>query len=87
MTTAPTPHTALAPAGTAATAGPAVSPAASPTPSPAAVSRRLSVVADQTPNPPVPAGCNSSSPSTDVPGEASRARKEAAAKAGADIRG
>nr|MDT0521328.1 replication-relaxation family protein [Streptomyces sp. DSM 41633] len=87
MTTAPTPHTPPAPAGTAATAGPAASPAASPAPSPAAVGRRLSVVADQTPNPPAPAGCNSSSPSTDVPGEASRARKAAAAKAGADIRG
>ncbi|MGW6832307.1 replication-relaxation family protein [Streptomyces sp. NPDC054949] len=61
-----------------------MSPEASPTPSPAAVSRRLSVVADQTPNPPVPAGCNSCSPST---GEASRARKAAAAKADADIHG
>ncbi|MER6394298.1 replication-relaxation family protein [Streptomyces sp. NPDC001523] len=44
-------------------------------------------MADQTPDSPVPAGCNSSSPRTDVPGEASRARKTAAAKAGADIRG
>lgn len=87
MTTVPTPHTPPAPAGTAATAGPAVSPAASPAPSPAAVGRRLSVVADQKPNPPAPAGCNSSSPSTDVPGEASRPRRKAAAKAGADIRG
>ncbi|MFF1496586.1 replication-relaxation family protein [Streptomyces sp. NPDC058304] len=34
------------------------------------------------------AGCNSSTPSTDVPGEASRPRRNAAAaKAGADIRG
>ncbi|MEH0557321.1 replication-relaxation family protein [Streptomyces sp. B21-101] len=86
MTTAPTPHTPPAPADTAATASPAPSPVASPAPSPAAPSRRLTVVADQTPDSPAPAGCNSSSPTTDVPGEASRARK-AAAKAGAEIRG
>ncbi|WP_105973613.1 replication-relaxation family protein [Streptomyces geranii] len=83
MTTAPTPP---APAGTAATASPAPSPVVSPAPSPAAPSRRLTVVADQTPDSPATASCNSSSPSTDVPGEASRARK-AAAKAGAEIRG
>jgi hypothetical protein len=64
-----------------------VSPAASHAPSPAASSRRPTLVADQTPDSPVPAGCNSSSPSTDVPGEASRARKAAATKAGAEIRG
>ncbi|OKK12201.1 mucin [Streptomyces sp. CB00455] len=87
MTTAPTPNTPPHPAYPAATASPAGSPAASPAPSPAAVGRRLSVVADQTPDSPTPAGCNSSSPRTDVPGEASRARKTAAAKAGADIRG
>ncbi|KND39698.1 replication-relaxation family protein [Streptomyces stelliscabiei] len=86
MTTAPAPHTPPAPADTAATASPAPSPVASPAPSPAAPSRRLTVVADQTPDSPAPAGCNSSSPTTDVPGEASRARK-AAAKAGAEIRG
>ncbi|MFE5563135.1 replication-relaxation family protein [Streptomyces sp. NPDC056544] len=45
-------------------------------------------MADQAPDSPTPAGCNSSSPSTDVPGEASRPRRKAAAtKAGADIRG
>ncbi|MGI5451447.1 replication-relaxation family protein [Streptomyces sp. CA-243310] len=44
-------------------------------------------MADQAPDSPTPAGCNSSSPRTDVPGEASRARKTAAAKASADIRG
>ncbi|MFB6807594.1 replication-relaxation family protein [Streptomyces sp. NPDC056387] len=83
MTTAPTPHHPLAPADTAATASPAVSPAASHTPSPAATGRRLSVVADQTPDSPSPAACNSSSPSL-----ASRPRRKAAAtKAGADIRG
>src|SRR5207253_2156706 len=49
--------------------------------------RRLSVVPDQTPDSPVQAGCNSSSPCTDVPGEASRARKSQVAKAGAEIRG
>ncbi|MFF2411460.1 replication-relaxation family protein [Streptomyces sp. NPDC058092] len=87
MTTAPTPHTPPASADTAQTASPATSPAASPAPSPAASSRRLTVVADQTPDSPVPAGCNSSSPSTDVPGEASRPRKATATKAGADIRG
>ncbi|MFD3701189.1 replication-relaxation family protein [Streptomyces sp. NPDC058646] len=87
MTTAPTPHMPPAPADTAATASPAPSPAASPAPSPVAPSRRLTVVADQTPDAPATAGCNSSSPSTHVPGEASRARKTAAAKAGAEIRG
>ncbi|MEU6212709.1 replication-relaxation family protein [Streptomyces sp. NPDC047023] len=87
MTTAPTPHIPPAPAGTAATASPAVSPAASHAPSPAAAGRRLSVVADQSPDSPGPAGCNSSSPSLDIPGEASRPRRKAAAKAGADIRG
>ncbi|MEV7659607.1 replication-relaxation family protein [Streptomyces anulatus] len=61
-------------------------PAASPAPSPAAIRRRLSVVADQTPDSPASARCNSSSPPPDVRGEASRSRK-AAAKAGADIRG
>ncbi|MER8087824.1 replication-relaxation family protein [Streptomyces sp. NPDC087532] len=84
MTTAPDPHT---PADTAATASPTTSPAASPAPSPAAPSRRLTVVADQTPDSLVPTGCNSSSPITDVPGEASRPRKTAATKAGADLRG
>ncbi|MEU5902335.1 replication-relaxation family protein [Streptomyces venezuelae] len=87
MTTAPTPHTPSAPADTAATAGPTASPATSPAPSPAAPSRRLTVVADHTPNSPAPAGCNSSTPSTDVPGAASRPRKAAATKAGADLRG
>ncbi|GGU67764.1 replication-relaxation family protein [Streptomyces daghestanicus] len=87
MTTAPDPHTPPAPADTAATASPTTSPAASPAPSPAASSRRLTVVADQTPDSPAPAGCNSSSPRTDVPGEASRPRKAAATKAGADLRG
>ncbi|MEU4655045.1 replication-relaxation family protein [Streptomyces sp. NPDC023723] len=87
MTTAPDPHTPPALADTAATASPAPSPATSPAPSPAASSRRLTVVADQTPDSPAPAGCNSASTGTDVPGEASRARKAAAAKAGADLRG
>lgn len=87
MTTAPDPHTPPALADTAATASPMTSPATSPAPSPAAPSRRLTVVADQTPNSPAPAGCNSSSIGTDVPGEASRARKAAATKAGADLRG
>ncbi|MET9663636.1 helicase associated domain-containing protein, partial [Streptomyces sp. NPDC006510] len=41
----------------------------------------------QAPDSPAPTGCNSSSSSTDVPGEASRARKTPAAKAGADLRG
>ncbi|MFI9311322.1 replication-relaxation family protein [Streptomyces triculaminicus] len=90
MTTAPIPlatsATQTSPDAVAA-ASPAVGPAASPAPSPTASSRRLDVVADQTPCPPAPAGCNSSSPSTDVPGEASRPRKAAATKAGADIRG
>ncbi|MFF9042311.1 hypothetical protein ACF090_43605, partial [Streptomyces sp. NPDC014892] len=36
---------------------------ARPAPSPAAASRRLTVVADQTPDSPAWAGCNSSSPS------------------------
>ncbi|GHB30964.1 replication-relaxation family protein [Streptomyces chryseus] len=79
MTTAPDPHTSPAPADTAATASPA--------PSPAASNRRLTVVADQTPDSTAPASCNSSSPSTDVPGEASRPRKAPATKAGADLRG
>jgi hypothetical protein len=79
----PHPAHAADPADTAATASPATSPA----PSPAASSRRLTVVADQTPDSPAWAGCNSSSPSTDVPGEASRPRKAAPTKAGADIRG
>ncbi|WP_406003451.1 replication-relaxation family protein [Streptomyces sp. NBC_00829] len=87
MTTAPIPQTPSAPANTAVTVSPAGRPAASPTPSPATPSRRLSVVADQAPDSPALAGCNSSSPSTDVPGEASRHRRKAAAKAGADIRG
>ncbi|THC40313.1 hypothetical protein E7X58_37720 [Streptomyces sp. A1499] len=87
MTTAPDPHTPPALADTAATAGPTASPATSPAPSPAAPSRRLSVVADQTPDSPAPAGCNSSTPSTYVPGAASRPRKAAATKAGADLRG
>ncbi|MFF7365403.1 replication-relaxation family protein [Streptomyces sp. NPDC008125] len=86
MTTAPDPHTPPAPADTAATASPAPSPTTSPAPSPAAPSRRLTVVADQTPDSPAPAGCNSSSTGTEVPVEASRPRK-AAAKAGADLRG
>ncbi|WP_086796493.1 replication-relaxation family protein [Streptomyces caniscabiei] len=87
MTTAPTPHTPPAPADTAATASPAPSPVASPAPSPAAPSRRLTVVTDQTLDSPAPTGCNSSSPTTDVPGEASRARRAAATKAGAEVRG
>ncbi|MFJ3439108.1 replication-relaxation family protein [Streptomyces cyaneofuscatus] len=87
MTSAPDPHTRPAPADTTTTASPTASPAPSPAPSPAAISRRLSVVADQTPDTPAPAGCNSSSTSTDVLGEASRPRKAAVAKAGADIRG
>ncbi|WP_324792452.1 replication-relaxation family protein [Streptomyces cyaneofuscatus] len=87
MTNAPTPHTPPAPADTAATASPAPGPAASPAPSPAAIGRRLSVVADQTPDSPAPASCNSASPRTDVRGEASRPRKAAVAKAGSDIRG
>ncbi|MFF8918989.1 replication-relaxation family protein [Streptomyces sp. NPDC015032] len=87
MTTAPTPHTPPAPAGTAAAASPAPSPVASPASSPAAFGLRLSVVADQTPDSPATAGCNSSSTRTDVSREASRARKVAAAKAGADLRG
>ncbi|MEU5958724.1 replication-relaxation family protein [Streptomyces sp. NPDC047525] len=87
MNTAPTPSTPHRPADTAATAGPAASPAASPAPSPAAVGDRLSVVPDQTAHPAGPDDCNSSSPCTDAPGEASRARKAAAAKAGAEIRG
>ncbi|MDT0412667.1 MULTISPECIES: replication-relaxation family protein [Streptomyces] len=82
MTTAPDPHTPPAPTDTAATASPAPSPALSP----AVSSRRLTVVADQTPDSPAPPGCNSSSPVPDVPGEASRPRK-AEAKAGADLRG
>ncbi|MEV7713841.1 replication-relaxation family protein [Streptomyces sp. NPDC088270] len=87
MTTAPDPRTPPAPEDNAATASPTASPATSPAPSPVASGRRLTVVADQTPDSPALAGCNSSTPSTDVPGEASRARKKAAAKAGADIRG
>ncbi|WOT39577.1 replication-relaxation family protein [Streptomyces coeruleorubidus] len=90
MTTAPLPPTPLVPptgSDGAATASPAASPVASHAPSPVASSRRLTVAADQTPDSPVPAGCNSSSPSTDRPGEASRARKTAATKAGAEIRG
>ncbi|MFH8886729.1 replication-relaxation family protein [Streptomyces californicus] len=87
MTTAPDPHTPPALAGTAATASPALSPATSPAPSPAASSRRLTVVADQTLDSPAPAGCNSASIGTDVPIEASRPRKTAATKAGADLRG
>lgn len=89
MTTAPLPPVPPAPptgSDGAATASPAPSPVASPAPSPAASSHRLTVVADQDPDSPACAGCNSSSPTTDVPGEASRARK-AAAKAGAEIRG
>ncbi|KUH35802.1 replication-relaxation family protein [Streptomyces kanasensis] len=86
MITAPDPHTPLAPAGTAATASPAPSPATGPAPSPAASGRRLTVVADQAPDSPARAGCNSSSPVTDAPGEAARPRKTAA-KAGADLRG
>ncbi|MCG7525159.1 replication-relaxation family protein [Streptomyces sp. OfavH-34-F] len=87
MTTAPDPHTPPAPADNVATAGPTASPATSPAPSPVAPSRRLTVVADQTPDSPAPAGCNSSTPSTYVPGAASRPRKAAATKAGADLRG
>lgn len=87
MTTAPLPPTPPTGSDGAATTSPAPSPAASHAPSPAVPSRRLAVVAEQTRCRPVPAGCNSSSPSTDVPGEASPARKAAAAKAGADIRG
>lgn len=44
-------------------------------------------VAHQTPCRPVLAGCNSSSPSAYVPGEASRARKTAATKVAADLHG
>jgi hypothetical protein len=87
MNTAPTPHTPSAPADITTAASPEASPAASPAPSPAATGRRLSVIPDQAPDSPLPAGCNSSSPPTDVPGEASRARKTAAAKAGAEVRG
>ncbi|MFE2053382.1 replication-relaxation family protein [Streptomyces sp. NPDC059459] len=47
----------------------------------------MSVVADQAPDSPAPAGCNSSSTGTDVPVEAPRPRKAAATKAGADLRG
>lgn len=87
MTTDPTPHTPPPPADTAATASPPAGPAASPAPSPAASGRRLSIVADQAPDSPALAGCNSASTSTDVLGEASRPRKAAVTKAGADIRG
>lgn len=87
MTTAPTPHTLPAPADTAATVSPMMSPAASHAPSPAAPGRRLTVVADQAPDSPALAGCNSSPPRTDVPGEASRPRKATVVKAGADLRG
>jgi hypothetical protein len=83
--TPPVPPTAPAGPDGAATVSPAASPVASHAPSPAATSLRLAVVADKIPVSPVPAGCNSSSPSTDAPGEAFRARK-AAAKAGADVR-
>ncbi|MGC5360878.1 hypothetical protein ACPXCE_04190 [Streptomyces sp. DT24] len=83
MTTAPDPHTPPPPADTAATASPTASPATGP----AASGRRLSIVADQIPDSPAPAGCNSSTTDTDVPVEASRPRKAAAAKAGADLRG
>ncbi|MGK5449666.1 replication-relaxation family protein [Streptomyces radiopugnans] len=76
-----------APASTAAAASPAASPVVSPAPSPAAESRRLTVVADQNPDSPAPAGCNSSSPAPDVPEEAPRPHKAAATKAGADLRG
>jgi hypothetical protein len=47
----------------------------------------LSVVPDQPALSAGPDRCNSSSPATDVPGEAARARKAAATKAGAEIRG
>nr|WP_246258963.1 replication-relaxation family protein [Streptomyces typhae] len=87
MTTASDPHIPPTPADTAATASPTASPETGPAPNPAAVGRRLSIVADQTPDSPAPAGCDSSSPGTDVPGEASRARKSAPAKAGADLCG
>ncbi|GAA3759123.1 replication-relaxation family protein [Streptomyces tremellae] len=87
MTTAPDPHTPPTSADTAATASPTARPATGPAPSPAASGRRLSIVADQTPDSPAPAGCNSSTTDTDVPVEASRPRKAAAAKAGADVRG
>ncbi|MFH8371375.1 replication-relaxation family protein [Streptomyces sp. NPDC018031] len=87
MPTAPTPRASSTAAGAAATAGPTASPAASPTPGPAAVGRRLSVVPDQSALSAGPGRCNSSSPCTDVPGEASRARKSAAAKASAELRG
>ncbi|MFH8371826.1 replication-relaxation family protein [Streptomyces sp. NPDC018031] len=47
----------------------------------------MGVVPDQPELSAGPGRCNSASPATDVPGEASRARKTAATKAGADIRG
>ncbi|MDQ0757499.1 replication-relaxation family protein [Streptomyces canus] len=81
MTTAPLPP--VPPTPPASSDGVAT---ASPAPSPVAPGLRLAAVADQPPCRPAPVGCNSSSPSTDAPGEASRGRK-AAAKAGADIRG
>ncbi|WP_405189652.1 replication-relaxation family protein [Streptomyces anulatus] len=87
MTAAPDPHPRPTPADSTTTASSMASPGASPAPIPAAIGRRLSVVADQAPDSPAPAGCNSSSTSTDVLGEASRPRKAAVAKAGADIRG
>ncbi|MFD4833297.1 replication-relaxation family protein [Streptomyces uncialis] len=87
MTTAPTPHTPSGLSGTAATASPTVSPVAGPAPSPAAPGRHLTVAAGQAPDSLSPADCNSSSPVTDVRGEASRPRKKTAARAGADIRG
>jgi hypothetical protein len=87
MTTAPDPHTPPTLADTTATASPAPSPATSPASSPAAASRRLTVAADQAPDSPAPAGCNSPSPITDVPGEASQPHKAAATKASADLRG
>jgi hypothetical protein len=90
MTTAPLPPVPPTPStgsDSAATASPEVSFVASHAPSPATFSRCLAVVADRTPDSTARAGCNSSSPSTDVPGAACRARKAVVAKAGADIRG
>ncbi|MGJ5899321.1 replication-relaxation family protein [Streptomyces niveiscabiei] len=83
----PAPRPSTTAASDTATAGPAARPAASPAPGPAALGRRLSVVPDQPELSAADDGCNSSSPRPDVRGEASRAAKHAAAKAGADLRG
>ncbi|GAA2358913.1 replication-relaxation family protein [Streptomyces cuspidosporus] len=90
MTTAPVPPTQPTPptpAGTDATAGPAASHTASPAPSPVASSRRLAVVADQTPSRATPAGCNSSISSISNSQEIASRPQKRAARAGAEIRG